>query len=305
MEDLQKTEKELIAEQNKKVSEGLLFCIEYLSKIRGYFYSIKSLTSNLPLHINGFSPLLFLRAVKRIGLSGEIFKKPLQELTHSFLPCIIFLKDGGVCYIEKKTHEGFFVVHADHPKGEFVKQEQLEEIYEGHCILLKQLTDKSFQTYHSHWLWGTLHKMRSIYSSVLVASFFTNFLSVLIPLYAMNVYDRVLANNNYNTLWVLSVGIVIVIFFDFLLKVIKSHFVDTAGKNVDIVLSSSLFERILGLDLSKKQFTVGALASHVRELEVIREFCSSLSLLALVEIPFAIIFLIAVTYIGGMWFFIV
>jgi ATP-binding cassette subfamily C protein LapB len=118
----------------------------------------------------------------------------------------------------------------------------------------------------------------------------------------MNVYDRVVPNSTFSTLWVLSIGIITVLLFDFVLKVIKSHFVDTASKSADIVLSSNLLEKILGMQLSDRTLSVGALANHVKELETIREFFSSVTLLSFIDIPFAILFLALITYIGGMWF---
>lgn len=292
-------------ELKQRMGNDLLFCLEYLAKLHGFAYSRRALTEALPLGKEGLNPILFLRALKRIQLAGEIFQKPLVELTKEFLPCIVLLKSGQAWYVEKRTPKGFWVVNEQNPEGKTVSSKELNALYEGHCILLKPATPEESQTFHDHWLWGTLYKMRSLYSRVLWAAFFTNVLSMLIPLYAMNVYDRVISHNSFDTLWVLSIGIMAVLVFDFILKVLKSHFVDVATKNADIVLSSSLFERILGLDLTKKKFTVGSLSSHVRELETIREFCSSLTLLTFVEVPFAVMFLMIITWIGGEWYLVI
>lgn len=299
--------KQLTKKTGDDIKTDLLFCLTHLAKRQGKAHSKRSLTAGLPLEKGKLTPLLFIRGLKRIQLQGMIFKKPLLEITPQYAPCVLLMADGRACYVEKMTQEGIWIASSQDKEEICISYEELGAIYSGYCIFIKPTLEELNQTnktpMNEHWLWGTLYKLRSLYYQVIMASFLTNVFGLLIPLYTMNIYDRVVPNSTFSTLWVLSIGIILVLLFDFALKIIKSHFVDTASKNADIVLSSNLLERILGMQLSDRTLSVGALASHVKELETIREFFSSVTLLSLIDIPFAIMFLAFISYIGGIWFF--
>jgi ATP-binding cassette, subfamily C, bacterial LapB len=286
--------------------DDLLFCLAHLAKRQGKGHSRRSLTSGLPLENGKLTPILFVRALKRIQFQGEVFHKPLNEISESYAPCVLLLKDEGACYVEKITKEGFWIASKNSDEIRLTNHGKLEEAYTGYCIFFKHVIEDLQQHAETpkihHWLWGTLYKLRALYYQVILASLLTNIFGLLVPLYSMNVYDRVVPNNTFSTLWVLSLGILVVLIFDFLLKQVKSHFVDTASKNADIVLSSSLLEKILGMQLADRTLSVGALANHVKELETIREFFSSVTLLSFIDLPFAILFLALITYLGGVWF---
>ena len=286
--------------------DDLLFCLTHLAKRKGKAHSQRSLTAGLPLVNGRLTPILFVRALDRLNLQGSVFKKPLSEITEDYVPCVLLLADEGACFVEKVTPEGIWIAAKNSNEIKLTSKAKLEEVYSGYCIFLRPQEQNQFeaseQPRSQHWLWGTLYKLRPIYYQVILASFLTNIFGLLVPLYSMNVYDRVVPNSSFSTLWVLSIGIFVVLVFDFVLKVIKSHFVDTASKNADIVLSSKLLEKILGMQLSDRTLSVGALANHVKELETIREFFSSVTLLSFIDIPFACLFLALITYIGGPLF---
>lgn len=304
------------AESELLITTDLMFCLLHLAKVQGKGHSKRSLTAGIPLEKNKLKPDLFLRALPRISLKGTILPEPLIEIKDHLIPCILLLKDEKACYVTRQTETGFWIAQnhelSDQNNTElFIATEEMRKVYSGYALFFKPLDSETKEkspnlspSFKEHWLWGTLYKLRPLYYQVMIASFLTNIFALMIPLFSLNVYDRVVPNNTFSTLWVLSIGMGIVLIFDFILKVIKSHFVDTASKNADIVLSSRLLEKILGVHLSDRTLSVGELASNVKELEVIREFFSSVTLLTLIDIPFAIIFLALITYIGGIWFFI-
>lgn len=311
-EQLPPSLEEFLKEDERKedfLREDLLSCLAHIARTKAKEYSKKGLTAGLPLENGKLTLDLFFRALKRVHLTGDVFQKPLSEITDDYLPCVLLLTEERACYVEGVTDKGFWIVTEKSKIPIFITLEEMQDVYAGFCIFIKPLEEipqeRSEQHFKDHWLWGTLYKFRSIYYQVIIASLLTNIFSLLIPLYSMNVYDRVLPNNSFSTLYVLSIGIFVVMLFDFILKIIKGHFVDTASKNADIVLSSNLLERILGMKLSDRTVSVGELASHVKDLEVIREFFSSITLLSLIDIPFAVLFLVLITFIGGYLFLIV
>ena len=126
-----------------------------------------------------------------------------------------------------------------------------------------------------------------------------NLLTVASPLFFMNVYDRVVPNSATDTLWVLAVGIGIAYICDFVLRNLRSYFVDVAGRNADVVLASRLMQHLMAVRLDNKPDSTGSLANNLREFESLREFFGSTTLLALVDLPFLVLFLFIVALIGG------
>ena len=132
-----------------------------------------------------------------------------------------------------------------------------------------------------------------------LATIFINLLAIASPLFSMNVYDRVVPNSALETLWVLAIGVGIAFFFDFLLRNLRGYFVDVAGRNSDILVASKLMSHILSIRMDHKPESTGALVNNVREFDALREFFSSTTLLALVDLPFLVLFIVIIFYIGG------
>ena len=115
----------------------------------------------------------------------------------------------------------------------------------------------------------------------------------------MNVYDRVVPNDAFETLWVLAVGVLLVYTFDAIIRYIRTYLLEVAGKKSDIIMSSILFEKVLNLRMDQWPKSVGAFANNLRDFESIRNFFTASTMATLVDLPFSIIFLIVIAYIGG------
>ncbi|WP_345790001.1 ATP-binding cassette domain-containing protein [Spirabiliibacterium mucosae] len=126
-----------------------------------------------------------------------------------------------------------------------------------------------------------------------------NTLALVSSLYVMNVYDRVIPNQAYETLWVLSIGVFLAIFFEFLAKTLRGHLTDIAGKKADLIISAMLFRRVMSLRLQDRPVSAGSYANNLRDFESVREFLTSASLLTLVDLPFLILFITVIGLIGG------
>jgi ATP-binding cassette subfamily C protein LapB len=126
-----------------------------------------------------------------------------------------------------------------------------------------------------------------------------NLFALASPLFIMNVYDRVIPNNAFETLWVLAAGVGIVFLFDFILKNLRAHFLDVAGRKADVKISSQLYEQIMGMTMSARPGSAGVLASNMKEFEGLRDFFTSSTMVALVDFPFVILFILLIMLIGG------
>jgi ATP-binding cassette subfamily C protein LapB len=149
-----------------------------------------------------------------------------------------------------------------------------------------------------HWFWGSIIKSKGTYSQIALASIFINLFGLASAFYIMTVYDRVMPNSAYNTLIALTIGMAIVITFDFVVKLLRAYFVDIAGNNMEMNINSSLFEKIINHDsefLSKSS----GVAHTVREFEGVRDFFTSASMVAFIDLPFMFLFLGVIYSIAG------
>src|SRR5688500_16286611 len=149
------------------------------------------------------------------------------------------------------------------------------------------------------WLMEPMRRNRAIYGKVALAAAMINIFGLVTSLFTMTVYDRVLPNNATESLIALSIGLAIVIVFDFVLKLLRAYFVDVAGASIDREVGETLFQRILDLRLDLKKGSTGSLTGLMRELEALRDFFASATLTAVVDLPFILLTLAVIAMIGG------
>ncbi|MGA9581484.1 MAG: type I secretion system permease/ATPase [Allosphingosinicella sp.] len=149
------------------------------------------------------------------------------------------------------------------------------------------------------WLMEPMRRNRPIFMKVALAAVVINIFGLMTSLFTMIVYDRVLPNNATSSLVALSIGLAIVVVFDFILKMLRAYFVDIAGASIDRDVGETLFGRLLRLRLDLKKGSTGSLTGLMRELEALRDFFASATLTAVVDLPFIILTLFVIWVIGG------
>jgi ATP-binding cassette subfamily C protein LapB len=151
----------------------------------------------------------------------------------------------------------------------------------------------------AEWLAGPLRKNRAIYLKVAFAALMINVFALVSSLFTMTVYDRVVPNNATDSLIALSIGLVIILVFDFALKLLRAYFVDIAGARIDRDIGKEIFQKILDMRLDLGRKSTGGLAGLVREIETLRDFFASATVTAMVDVPFIFVTLAVIALIGG------
>lgn len=151
----------------------------------------------------------------------------------------------------------------------------------------------------AHWFWGVLGQYGPVYRDVGMASLVINVLGLASPLFVMNVYDRIVPNNAITSLWVLALGVCMAYGMDGVLRILRGHFVDLAGQKADVVLADMLMHKVLVSRLDSQPKSMGALLNNLREFEQLREFFGSVTLVALLDLPFLLVFLLIIFWLGG------
>ncbi|MEG3179662.1 type I secretion system permease/ATPase [Sphingomonas sp. LT1P40] len=149
------------------------------------------------------------------------------------------------------------------------------------------------------WLLEPMRRNSATYWKVALAAALVNIFTLLTSLFSMIVYDRVLPNNAISSLIGLTIGLIIILVFDFILKMLRAYFVDIAGADIDRDVGGNVFGRLLAMRLELKKGSTGAMAGLMRELEAIRDFFASATLLAVVDVPFILLTLVVIALIGG------
>ncbi|MDE1463593.1 type I secretion system permease/ATPase [Spartinivicinus poritis] len=288
--------------------DPLLASLVILTKIFGRAHSEDSLRAGLPLENGYLTPALFVRAAERAGLSARLIKRPFKSISSLVTPAVLLLEDQTAIVLVDVNHKAGAARIIIPEAGDAEKKvsiQILEQRYSGYAFFIKEQfrydkrTAAHLQEEKGHWFWNTLKGSWKIYRDVLFASLLINIFVVASPLFVMNVYDRVVPNQAFDTLWVLAVGAIIVFSFDFLLKMLRSYFIDLAGKKSDILLSAKIFSQVLGIKMSANPTSVGSFAKNLQEFESIRDFITSTSITAVVDLPFVVIILLIIAVIAG------
>jgi ATP-binding cassette subfamily C protein LapB len=286
--------------------DPLLDCLAELTRIHGSPWTCEALSAGLPLSDNLLSPSLVPRAAARAGLSARVVRRSLNELPTSLFPVILLLKDRGACLLLEWLDDGMARVCFPETgeSSELISAEALQDVHTGIVIFVRpKFRFEARAPEHGsvrgrHWFWSVVKDNWRLYRDALLAALLINTLALAMPLFSMNVYDRVVPNHALETLWVLAIGALAVLTFDFLLRTIRGHIIDVASKRIDVTLSALIMERVLGIRMEARPASVGSFVANLRAFESVRDFIASASITTLVDLPFVLIFLLVMMWIS-------
>ena len=286
--------------------DALLDCLVELTRIHRRPGSRSSLVSGLPIAKSGLTPSLFARAAMRAGLASKILRRPLVAIDSALLPVVLLLKSGGACLLVSwsETGDEANLLFPDTGEGAVVlNKAELDSRYAGIAIFARPKFRFDRRTpakpaLAGHWFWGVVREQLPLYRDILAAALLVNLFALGLPLFSMNVYDRVVPNFAVDTLWMLALGMALILGMDYALRMMRGHFVDLAGTRIDIRLSASIMERVLGMRLSDRPASVGAYAASLRSFESVRDVIASATVTAVIDLPFAILFLCVLAWIS-------
>ena len=268
--------------------------------------SAAMLTTGLPLPSQQLTADLLARAAARAGLQGRLLQRKLDSIPPIAMPALLLLKDGrSAVLLGWQGEDEAQVLLSESDGGEtIVKRQALADDYTGKVFFAQP--QHKFDVSHGtliprarSWFRDTLKRSRWLYADAIAASFLINLIAMAAPLFVMNVYDRVVPNQAIATLWVLATGIFIAYVFDLVLKSLRSLCLDLAGKKTDLIISATLFERIVGMSMKYRPARVGSFAQNIHEFQSLRDFLASLTLTSLIDLPFTLLIFMVIAILGG------
>jgi len=280
-----------------------------MAKIHGAPSSREALSGGLPLEGNLLTPALLPRAAARAGLTARLARRTLEQLRPGLLPAILLLKDKQACVLLEWLPDGAARVRyaETSESSDVLPRETLEALYAGVVFFVRPLyrfdgrSPASNTVSSGHWFWSVVLQNWRLYRDSLIAALLINIFALAMPLFSMTVYDRVVPNRAEETLWVLSLGVLLMMGFDMVLRILRAYILDTAGKRIDVTLSARIMERVLGLRMADRPASVGSFAANLRAFESVRDFVASACITTLVDLPFVLVFMLALVWISP-WF---
>ncbi|GGE53782.1 ABC transporter [Halopseudomonas oceani] len=287
-----------------QVDDPLSACLLALATDQGIATTRGALVDGLPLQGGRLSPSLFERAADRLDFSVNLIRQPLGRINTQLLPCVLLLEGNRACLLDQIDRDSR-TAQVRQPELGMQRQElaldELAPIFTGVVIYCRKAfrpapdpARAATPSADEHWFWSAIKANRRVYRDVLVAAFFVNLLALTLPLFVMNVYDRVVPNHATDTLWVLAAGAFLIICADLTLRMLRSWFVERAAQRADMVLSSRIMQRILGMRMEKQPASIGSFAANVQAFESVRSFTGSMVVVALIDLPFFLLFILII-----------
>ncbi|WP_273432435.1 type I secretion system permease/ATPase [Chitinibacter tainanensis] len=286
--------------------DPLLDCLVEITRVHGEPWTAQALAAGLPLVNNQLTPSLLPRAAARAGLSARVLRQKLEDIPERLYPTILLLNNHRACVLLERLPGAKFRVRFPESgeSSEVLEGAELLKLYAGFVIVVRPRfrfdarTPEMGQVRERHWFWGAMYDNWRIYRDALFAALLINLFALAMPLFSMNVYDRVVPNHAVETLWVLAIGAVLVLGFDFVLRTARGYILDVASKRIDVTLSGLIMERVLGVKMQAKPASVGSFTANLRAFESVRDFIASASITTLVDLPFVLIFFLVLTWIS-------
>ena len=293
---------EEVAESPERLSErSLILCVQRILRDNGQNYSEAAIRDLPDLTAEVFDARDAVSAFANSGFVASCGELKLADITAGHCPVVGFTREGRAFLILDVPRKGLLRI-AD-PLDDFSEDElpvaEVAPHFANFVVLALKKPEVKRNADRGNWFWGSLQQGKWLYGQVIVAAAVSNFLGLSTALFIMVVYDRVVPNEAIESLIALTIGVLIALGFDFLIKSLRASFIDKAGKRADLRMSRLIFDKLLAMRLDKPKQKSGALANVVREFETLRDFFTSATLVAIVDLPFIFLFIWVIWMIAG------
>lgn len=280
-------------------------CLSIIANYHQLPFSFDAATAGLAQQDGDLTPSSLATSAKRFQLSAKVYERSLKNINKNLLPVILLLKDNKACVLTSVIDDTAVIVEPELEHGETtLKLDDLEQQYSGTLFYVRpefnmdKRADDTIKRKNGHWFWSAIKENRGTYRSVILASLLINSFALAMPIFVMNVYDRVVPNEAFSSLFALATGIFLVLTIELVLKIMRVWFIDLAANRADVKISSNIMQRVLGMKMKDKPQASGSFVSNVQSFESIRGFIGSLSVVTMVDIPFVLLFLLVVSLIN-------
>ncbi|MEL6747710.1 MAG: ATP-binding cassette domain-containing protein, partial [Pseudomonadota bacterium] len=287
--------------------------VDTLARHFGRNYSRAAVERGLPDDVTRDEAIALPRALSAVGLRSDWVQRDLREIDPIVLPCVLFgkakspfgvgpvllmgLKDGLATLVDPREPD----TSTEVPVRKLRRQVDKRVLYvtASEDRTAERLAPESRVEAKGHWLWGAVRGNAGAWAQIIVAAFAINILALAVPIFVMNVYDRVIPNLAFVTLWTLAGGVAIALGLDLVLKLIRTAVLEGTSRRIDVQVASRLFGHAMDLKLTQRPGGAAGIASQIRDFDAVRDFFTSSSFIALIDLLFIGVFVFVLWTIVG------
>ncbi len=254
-----------------------------------------------------------VRNIARVlGLKTSFLAPNKFQPTSWHVPFLLQLKTGEIAVVKAISSDGQASVtfsgenglERAFPLADLLDATQIVIIARPARTVPDARVDDYIKPFEDNWLRKIAFHDLGSYGHVLIASLIANVLALAGIIFSMQVYDRVIPAQSLNTLYVLFSGVLLALFFDFIMHRTRMGISDMLGKRTDMKMSDVVFGHALRIQTRARPQSTGSFIAQLRDLEQVREMLTSTTVMAIVDLPFIVIFLALYWFIAGNLVFI-
>lgn len=309
-----KAHRDTVEGEPEGVAEGLTLIDALVALLNrsGEDVSAAGVSAALPLAGDDLDPRVAPIALSRFRVSSRWEKTRLLDLSPHDFPCVVRLKDSRYLLALGVTGDGRIRIANPSAGPQATVLELAETIIlagTGDVLLIGSVdpvngdiaTDdsESMRSNPRTWILARFLEDRRTLVRLGVAAVLLNLCALAMPMYQRAVYDRVIPNLAMESLWALSVGIVIALVFEFMLRTVKADFIEAAGLRVSHLVQHKVIAGILAARREHAQIESGTLQVAVRDVDGLAHLVPMALVTFLVDMPFFLVFMGLLWFTGG------
>ena len=286
--------------------------VAWLARAHHRPFSTAAVAARLPEGVNLAEATGLARALGTVGLKSRSVLRDPARIDRLALPFVVFRKAGQPLVVTDISANGKVATTIDPSADGFeqeIKLRALRRKIGPEVLLVTPAEDRAHAMLSpdavrmvprkGHWFWAPVRRNWANWLQIIVAALLLNVLTLALPLFVMNVYDKVIPNLAFVTLWTLAIGVGIALVLDLMLRTIRGNILENVSRRVDVKVASSLFEQAMQARLLDRPGGAAGIANTIRDFEVVREFFASATFVAVIDLLFIGIFIAVLYYIVG------
>lgn len=296
-------------EPKSRRPDALLGCLLYLTQQLGKPVSQADVRALCPIDPSGMTEENFLHAAQRLGYKVGRAEIDLKSLPSAPVPFVLLCSgDVPPVVVTQGARGNFTLVDVTQGKTRTASPDEVLEL--GYRIILIKPPSAAEAGAGAQPIgrsagagWRALfnERVRRVLGELVAASFIINILALATPLFMMVVFNKIIGQGALDTLNVLLIGMVVVYFFDFVLRAVRGYIASHTGARLDALISGEVVHHLVHLPFQHFERTpTGLIAERLRQLDVLRGFFTGQMPVMIIDLLFVALFLGAIFFISSL-----
>lgn len=273
-------------------------CLTVLLDALGWEGSARKLIEAAPFQDTPLDPEDLRNTLARLGFRSIELSVKRDQITDRLCPCLVLKKDGVPAVVLGRDENGFRVFDGAQP----TRTQSWDSLETCTVYVIEKFNpnDRAVPVSPGSWLRQALKRFRGVLGATLWLTFFINLLALIVPLSIMAIYDQVIGKDSVDMLKYLIIGVLGASAFEVTMRILRARIQAYAGARIDYLVSSQVFNQILHLPPSfTERASVSGQVTRIREFEAFRELFSGAVATLILDLPFILIFVAAISFIAG------